>query len=79
MKKDPLFVTDAQIIERVGITKAEWETTLLALEKDGFPAPDPMFGNRRYWPACRVFLDRRYNLEPSSAQGNPALDGEERW
>jgi hypothetical protein len=27
-----------------------------------FPAKDPLFGNKRYWPAVRAFLDARSGL-----------------
>lgn len=79
-KANALFLTDAQLAERMGISTALLDTALPALDKAGFPAPDPLFQNRRYWPACQAFLDRRYGLASSSApQANPALDGEEKW
>jgi hypothetical protein len=79
VRPDPLFVTDAEIANRVGIAANAFKTVLTALEKAGFPRPDPLFCGRRYWPACKRFLDRRYNLDTSSMPGIPALDGEEKW
>lgn len=79
MKADPLYMTEAQIAQRLGVTVKEWEATATVLERGGLPKPEALFGNRRYWPAVRSFLDRRYDLEPQSGQGDPALDGEERW
>lgn len=76
MQPDPLFLSDTQILERVGIGAEEWRVTMLALERQGFPRPDPLFAFKRYWPACKAFLDRRYNLGASSI---PAMDGDERW
>lgn len=79
-KASALFLTEAQIAERIGLATDVFSSALPALAKSGFPAPDPLFQNRRYWPACQAFLDRRYGLASSSApQANPGLDGEEKW
>ncbi|EHK77737.1 hypothetical protein SM0020_12455 [Sinorhizobium meliloti CCNWSX0020] len=79
-KASALFLTDAQLAERMGIATELLKSALPALQKSGFPAPDPLFQNRRYWPACQAFLDRRYGLAASSvSQANPGLDGEEKW
>jgi hypothetical protein len=72
-------LTEAQIAERVGIPLDEWQAAVPALEKSGFPRPESLFKNRRYWPACRAFLDRRYGLGEKVGAGLPALDGEEQW
>lgn len=77
--KDALFVTDGQLADRMGLSLDQIKAKLPVLAKSGFPSPDPMFENRRYWPACKAFLDRRYGLSSSSGQGAPALDGEEKW
>jgi len=74
-----LFVTEAQLAERIGLTTEQLKGALPALAKIGFPMPDPLFENRRYWPACQAFLDRRYGLASQSAEANPGLDGDERW
>ena len=79
MKTDTLYLTEAQIAHRLGVKAEEWRATAVVLERTGLPKPEILFGNRRYWPAVRSFLDRRYDLEPQSRQGNPALDGDERW
>lgn len=77
--KDTLFLTEGEIAKRIGIDLPLFKTALHALTQAGFPPPDPLFANRRYWPACEAFLDRRYGLAPSSMQANPGLDGEEKW
>lgn len=77
--KSALFVTNAQLAERMGLPTEKLMDALPALAKAGFPPPDPLFENRRYWPACQAFLDRRYGLASQSPQANPGLDGEERW
>lgn len=74
-----LFLTDGQLAERMGITLDLLRVVLPSLQKAGFPMPDPLFHNRRYWPACHAFLDRRYGLAASSMTAIPALDGEEKW
>lgn len=78
-KSTTLFVTDAQVAERMGLSADQLKAALPALDKIGFPMPDPLFENRRYWPACQAFLDRRYGLTSSSPHAIPALDGEEKW
>lgn len=78
-KVTALFLTDAQIAERMGLSTDQLKIALPALAKSGFPMPDPLFANRRYWPACEAFLDRRYGLASSSVGAIPALDGEEKW
>ena len=77
--KSALFVTEAQIADRMGLSTDQVKNALPALVKAGFPMPDPLFENRRYWPACQAFLDRRYGLTSQSPEANPGLDGEERW
>lgn len=78
-KAGALFLTEAQIAERMGLKTDQLKAALPALNKSGFPEPDPLFENRRYWPACQAFLDRRYGLAASSVDANPGVDGEERW
>lgn len=79
MKATALFLTEAQVAERMGLTADQLKAALPALDKSGFPMPDPLFFNRRYWPACQAFLDRRYGLASSSPSAIPALDEEEPW
>ncbi len=80
MKPDPLFLSDEQIADRVGLSTKDWEIAKFSLERGGFPMKDPVFANKRYWPACRAFLDRRYGLASQSAlQTGSGEDGEETW
>ncbi|PYE98892.1 hypothetical protein C8J35_103493 [Rhizobium sp. PP-F2F-G38] len=73
-----LFLTEAELAARIGVKTEVLKGALLALNKEGFPAPDPLFGDRRYWPACKAFFDRRYGLVgPNSSP--PGLDGDEKW
>lgn len=77
---EPWFVTDAEIVQefhRRGLTIRDAKIAVAALEKlPGWPFRDPIFGNRRYWPACKAFLDNRYGLNPV----RPIKpDGKENW
>lgn len=79
-KSDKLFVTGAECAERIGLSTDEFKSIVSTLEKSGFPLPDPVFKNRRYWPAVRAWLDRRYGIgEERGPIGISALDGEENW
>ncbi|PDS68825.1 winged helix-turn-helix domain-containing protein [Rhizobium phaseoli] len=81
-KASSLFLTEGELAGRMGIELDILKTALPALTKAGFHVPDPLFANRRYWPACEAFLDRRYGLSSSSGQGTtalPSLDEEEPW
>lgn len=80
MTKAPkLFVTDAECAERIGLTTEQFKDALLAAKKAGFPMKDPLFENRRYWPAVRAWLDRRYGLYGSDVHGPYAPDEQEPW
>nr|WP_183368075.1 winged helix-turn-helix domain-containing protein [Gellertiella hungarica] len=63
----------------MGLKLEQLRDALPSLDKIGFPKPDPLFADRRYWPAVKAFLDRRYGLAAASGQGIPALDGVESW
>lgn len=63
MKAEPLYVTEAEIAALVGMSAKEWEAAALVLERSGLPPRDPLFKNKRYWPACKAFLDRRNDVK----------------
>ena len=55
-----LYVTDTEMLRRIGISEKIGRTAIRELEKrQVFPVKDPLFGNKRYWPAVRAFLDAR--------------------
>lgn len=58
----PLFLADAEIAKLLGMAPAQWQATATVLERSGLPMKDPQFGDRRYWPAVRAYLDRRAGL-----------------
>lgn len=78
-KSDKLFVTEAECAERIGLSTEQFKFSLLAATKAGFPAPDDLFGKRRYWPAVVSWLDRRYGLGGGGLAAPPGLDGVENW
>jgi hypothetical protein len=74
---DRLFLTEGEIAVKVGVSTPDWQAAAPLLEKTGLPRPDPLFGQRRYWPAVRAFLDRRAGMAQSL--GPLTRDGEEHW
>ncbi|MCW0016258.1 winged helix-turn-helix domain-containing protein [Rhizobium sp. BT-226] len=71
-KSDVLFVTDAECAARIGLPTQDFKDALPALERTGFPPKDPLFNNKRYWPAIQAFLDKRSGLASSFQRRNPA-------
>jgi hypothetical protein len=78
--RDPLYLTEGQVAARFEISAAEWKGIAAALEKTGLPMRDPVFGNRRYWPAIMEFLDRRAGMgkdEAAAATADEDADADE--
>jgi hypothetical protein len=66
-EKDKLYLTDAELIRRLGVPDRTLRSILPTLEnKFGFPKKQPLFGGRRYWPAVKAWLDKHNGL-PSDA------------
>jgi hypothetical protein len=59
-----LFISDTEMYRRLGVSPRTGRVAVLALERSGFPPKLPLWGNRRYWPAIRAFLDRHYGAIP---------------
>lgn len=74
-KHDALYLTEAEIAARVGLSLQEWDAVASKLERVGLPTTDPVFKSRRYWPAVKAYLDRRNGLPQAanSAAGVVAL------
>ena len=56
LRPQTLFVTDAELIRRIGVPEKIAREALRALDLDagkrsGFPQKNKLWGNRRYWPA----------------------------
>lgn len=71
-KSDKLFVTEAECADRIGLSTEQFKIALPAATKSGFPMKDPLFNNRRYWPAIQAFLDKRNGLASSFVRRTPA-------
>ncbi|MFZ2157233.1 MAG: winged helix-turn-helix domain-containing protein [Bradyrhizobium sp.] len=62
-EKDKLYLNDAELIRRLGVPEKVMRSMLPGLEsKFGFPRKQPLFGNRRYWPAVKTWLDKHNGL-----------------
>jgi len=51
----------AELIRRMGVPEKIARAALHALDRDkgsGFPQKKALWGNRRYWPAVKAYLDR---------------------
>ena len=79
----PLYPTERRLVQEIFGASASpdihkmWDGVAVILERQGLPKRDPLFSNRRYWPAVDQFLRRRNGL--SSVQGGFTPDGEENW
>jgi hypothetical protein len=63
--RDTLYVTDAELIRRMGVPEKIARAALRAYDMDrgkGFPQKQKLWGDRRYWPAVKAFLDRTNGL-----------------
>jgi hypothetical protein len=59
--REGLFVSDAELYRRLGVGPRTGRQAVMALERVGqFPRKDPLFGNKRYWPAVVAKLNERY-------------------
>jgi hypothetical protein len=62
-EKDKLFVTDAEMIRRLGVPEKHARAAIFMLDRrrdSGFPPKIALWGNRRYWPAVKAWFDRQY-------------------
>jgi hypothetical protein len=64
-----LWVTDAELIRRMGVPEKTARETLRMLDKpgSGFPRKQKIWGDRRYYPAVQAYFDQLYGpkLVPS--------------
>ena len=62
-EKDKLYLTDAEMIRRLGVPDKVMRSMLPGLEsKFAFPKKQPLFRGRRYWPAVKAWLDKHNGL-----------------
>lgn len=61
-RPETLWVTDAELIRRMGVPEKIAREAIKALDADprrtGFPQKQKLWGDRRYWPAVKAYLDR---------------------
>lgn len=70
-EKDKLYVTDAEIIRRLGVPERLARQAIQMLDGDprsGFPRKQAFWGSRRYWPAVKDYLDRTNGLKIDASQ-----------
>lgn len=77
--RDGLYKTEAEIAALVGVGLDKWRANAAVLEKRGLPRRNPLFCDRRYWPAVRACLDRLEGLGTPSVPVLTTPDGEENW
>ncbi len=60
-EKEKLFVTDAELIRKLGVPERTARRAISMLDahhrETGFPQKQKLWGDRRYWPAVLKFLD----------------------
>lgn len=63
--RETLWVTDAEMIRRMGVPEKKARATIAALDRirgSGFPAKQKQWGDRRYWPHVKAYFDRTSGL-----------------
>jgi hypothetical protein len=74
--KEALYVTDAELIRRMGVPEKIAREAIRMMDgnpRSGFPKKNALWGNRRYWPAVKAYLDRSAGLNspvPQRRTGN---------
>lgn len=72
-EKDKLYLTDAELIRRLGVPAQSARLTIQYLEaKAGFPRKQQLWGNRRYWPAVKNWLDKHNGLTVAPSENRRA-------
>ena len=63
-EKDKLWLTDAELYRWLGLPREVAQPVITQLEaKNGFPKKQKLWGDRRYKPAVRAYLDRLYGAQ----------------
>jgi hypothetical protein len=61
-----LFVTDAEMIRRIGLPEKIARAAIRALDENPssrFPKKSAIWGNRRYWPAVEIWFQEYHDLQ----------------
>lgn len=67
--KSKLYVTDAELIDRLGVPEKIMRTLLAEYDRQpqlGFPKKQKNYGNRRFWPAVEEYLYKQNALNPQA-------------
>lgn len=63
-ERDKLFITDAELIRWLGVPENIARPLIKELEeKRAFPRKQKLFGDRRYKPEVKAYLDRMMGLK----------------
>ncbi len=63
-EKDKLYVTDAELIRRMGVPERLGRAMLQDLaKKSNFPRKQAYADGRRYWPAVKEYFDKLNGLK----------------
>jgi hypothetical protein len=78
-----LYITDAELIRRLGYSPKRGYRVLKSLDRGipqmrRYPQPDPLFCNRRFWPAVLQWhMDYHHARAPIEPHGAPSV--QPRW
>ncbi len=71
-ERETLWVTDAELIRRLGVPEKIARATLRMFDRDrgkGFPQKNKLWGDRRYWPAVKAYFDRQNGIKIAASHG----------
>lgn len=71
-EKDKLWLTDAEIIRRMGVPEKVARQAIQMLDRtrgSGFPPKQKLWGDRRYWPAVKAYLDHTNRIKLDDRRG----------
>jgi hypothetical protein len=79
MASETLWVTDAEMIRRLGVPEKIARPAIRLLDAQsasGFPRKQKLWGDRRYWPAVVGYFDYHYgfNVKRSTRVNAAAQD-----
>ena len=66
LRQPTLFVTEAEMIRRIGVPEKIARAAIRALDENPhsrFPKKSALWGNRRYWPAVEVWFQEQHEIE----------------
>lgn len=80
-KPTGLFVSDVELAGRLGVGTDVLREAIRAFDRhrQGFPPKDAMFGGKRYFPAVKAWLDKRYGASIGRPSHSVVPDGQEHW